>query len=53
MIWYNTPFSKKVKTNFGKQFLHLPAIGRNHKYYKIFSHNNVKISYNCMDSMKI
>ena len=26
--------------------------GRNHKYRKIFSRNNVKISYSCIDNIK-
>ena len=50
IIWYNPPFSKNVKTNIAKQFLHLSGkhFGRNHKHHKIFNHNNVKISYSCM-----
>ena len=54
-IWYshNSPFSKNVKTNIAKQFLHLldKHFGRNHKYHKIFNRNNVKTSYSCMDNM--
>ena len=47
IIWYNLPFSKNIKTNIAKQFLHLldKHLGRNHKYHKIFNRNNVKISY--------
>ena len=26
--------------------------GKDHKYYKIFSRKNVKISYSCMDNLK-
>ena len=53
IIWYNPPFSKNVKTNFAKQFLQSldRHFGRNHKYHKIFNHNNVKISYSCMDNI--
>ena len=53
IIWYNPPFSKKVKTNILKQFLHLldKHFSKNQKYHKIFNRNNVKISYNCMDNM--
>ena len=25
--------------------------GRNHEYHKIFNHNNVKISYSCLDNI--
>ena len=54
IIWCNPPFSKTVKTNIAKQFLHLldKHFGRNHKYHKIFNRNNVKISYSCMDNVK-
>ena len=53
VIWYNPLFSKNVKTNIAKQFLHLldKHFGRNHKYHKILNRNNVKISYSCMDKM--
>ena len=53
MIWYNSPFSKNVKPNIAKQFLHLldKHFGRNHKYYKIFNRNNVKIGYSCLNDM--
>ena len=54
IIWYNRPFSKNVKTNIVKQFLHLLGkyFSRNHKYHKIFNRNNVKVSYSCMDNMR-
>ena len=53
IIWYKPPFSKNVKTNIAKQFLHLldKHFGRNHKYHKIFNRNNVKITYSFMDNM--
>ena len=53
IIWYNPSFSKNVKTNIEKQFLHLldKHFGRNHKYHKIFNRKNVKISYSCMDNV--
>ena len=37
-----------------RKFLHLldQHFVRNHKYHKIFHHNNVKISYNCIDNIK-
>ena len=45
IIWDNPSFSKNVKTNIGKKSLHLfdRHFGRNHKYHKIFNHNNVKL----------
>ena len=55
IIWYNPPFSKNVKTNVAKHFLYLLNKhfgGKDHKYYKIFNRNNVKISYSCMDNLK-
>ena len=50
ILWFNPPFSSNVKTDIGKIFLllldkHFP---QHHKYYKLFSRNNVKISYSCM-----
>ena len=53
MTWDNSPFTKNVKPNIAKQFLHLldTHFGRNHKYYNMFNRNNVKIGYSCMDHM--
>ena len=53
IIWYNSPFSKYVKANLAKQFLHLSDkhFGRNHKYHKTINRNNVKIGYRCMDNI--
>ena len=53
IIWYNPSFSKNVKTNIAKQFLHLldKHFNRNHKYHNIFNCSNVKTSYSCMDNM--
>ena len=50
IIWLNPPYSRSVKTNIGKNFLHLlvkhfPA---NSKMHKIFNKNTVKVSYSCM-----
>ena len=49
IIWFNPPFSKSVKTNFGKEFFkllkrHFP---KRHKMSKIFNKNTVKLSYSC------
>ena len=43
-----------VKTNVGKLFMrlidkHFPS---HHKFHKLFNHNNIKLSYSCMPSMK-
>ena len=47
VIWFNPAFSKNVKTNIARNFLHLvdthfPA---GHKLHKIFNRNTVKVSY--------
>ena len=53
IIWFNPRYSKTVATNIGKKFLglldkHFP---RNHKFYKIFNRNTVKVSYGCMPNV--
>ena len=53
IIWFNPPYSLKVKTNVGKLFLklldrHFP---RPHKFYKLFNRNTVKISYCSVKNM--
>ena len=53
-IWYNPPFSKSVKSNVARNFLHLfdkhfPVGSPKHK---LFNRNNVKISYSCMHNVK-
>ena len=52
IIWFNPPYSRSVKKNIGKNFLHLlkhfPA---NNKMHKIFNKNTVKVSYSCMKHM--
>ena len=54
IIWYNPPFSKNVKTNIAKKFLNIVKkhFPKEHKFYKLFNKNNIKISYSCMDNMK-
>ena len=54
IIWFNPPYSVNIKTDVGKLFMrlidkHFPC---HHKYHKPFNRNNVKLSYNCMPSMK-
>ena len=53
-LWYNPPFNKAVSTNIAKKFLalidkHFP---REHKFYKLFNRNNVKVSYSCTQNIK-
>ena len=49
IIWFNPPYSRNVKTNIGNVFLKIikKHFKKNHKYYKIFNKNNVKLSYSC------
>ena len=53
ILWFNLPDSQNVKTNIRKTFLrtlkkHFP---RDHKLYKIFNRNALKLSYSYMSSM--
>ena len=54
VIWFNPPFSKIVETKIGNKFLNLldKHFPRNHKFYKLFNRNNVKVSYGCMPNMQ-
>ena len=51
---FNSPYSKIVLTKVGNQFLKLnnSLIPRHHKFYKLFTKNNAKVSYSCMPNMK-
>ena len=54
IIWFNSPYSKSLKTNIGKYFFrllknHFPP---GHKLYKIFSKNTLKRSYSCIPNLK-
>ena len=53
IIWFNSPYSRSVKTNIGKNFLHLLVkhFPTNNKMQKIFNKNTVKVSYRCMKNM--
>ena len=53
IIWFNPLYSQNVKTNIGKTFLNLVKkhFPRDHKLYKIFNRNTLKLSYSCMSSM--
>ena len=50
IIWFNPPFSRSVKSNISRIFLHLLSkhLPRNHTMHKIFNRNTVKISYSCL-----
>ena len=50
IIWFNPPFSRYVKSNTGRIFLHLLSkhFPWNHTIHKIFNRNTVKISYSCL-----
>ena len=53
IIWFNPPFSVKVKTNVAKIFLqlidtHFPPAN---KLHKIFNRNTVKVSYSCTQNI--
>ena len=54
VIWFNPLFSKNVKTNIARSFLHLVdthfPVG--HKLHKIFNRNTVKVSYSCVDNVR-
>ena len=54
VVWFNPPFSKNVKTNIARSFLHLvdthfPA---GHKLHKIFNRNSVKVKYSCINNVR-
>ena len=53
IIWFNPPYTANVKTNVGKIFMRLidKHFTRHHKYYKLFSSNNIKLSCSCMPHM--
>ena len=50
IIWFNPLYSVKVETNIGKTFLKLidKNFPKTNKLHKIFSRNNVKVSYSCL-----
>ena len=54
IIWYNPPFNKALKTDFGKLFFKLldKHFPRGHKLHKIFNRNTVKLSYSTTPNMK-
>ena len=54
IIWFNPPYSKDISTKVGNQFLKLinKHFPRDHKFYKQFKKNNVKVSYSYMPNMQ-
>ena len=53
MIWFNPPYSRNMKTNIVKIFLHLLVknFPVNNKMHEIFNKNTVIVSYSCMKNM--
>ena len=53
LIWFNPPYSKQVSMNTAKRFLNLLDLHfpKQHRLYKIFNRNNVKVSYSCTENM--
>ena len=53
IIWFIPLYSRNVKTNIGKTFLHLLVkhFPGNNKMHKIFSKDTFKASYSCMKNM--
>ena len=54
ILWFNPPYSKTVKTKFGKFFLQLikKHFPKEHKFHKIFNRNALKLNYSCMPNIK-
>ena len=54
IVWFNPPFSQHVKTNIGNAFLKIVKkhFVKDHKYYKIFNQNTLKLSYSCMTNVQ-
>ena len=52
--WFNPPYSKNVRSNIGKDFLHLVDIHfpKSSALNKIFNRNTIKVSYSCMKNVK-
>ena len=53
IIWFNSPFSKSVKSNIGKTFLNLIKrhFPKTNNLHKIFNKNTLKVSSSCMSNM--
>ena len=55
IIYFNPPFCQSVKTNLGKIFFQLinKHFENNEQLNKIINKNNCKISYSCMNNIKV
>jgi len=55
IIYFNPPFCQSVKTNIGKIFFQLinKHFKNNEALNKIINRNNCKISYSCMNNIKV
>ena len=53
IIWFNSPFNRKVTTNVAKRFPHPLDIyfPKSNKLHKIFNRNTVKVSYFCKENL--
>ena len=52
-MFFNPPYCQSVKTNIGKEFLHLiDEHFKNVNMKKVFNRNNCKASYSCMKNLK-
>ena len=53
IVWFNSPFSKSVKNNIGKEFLNLvnKHFPPHHHLRKVCNRNTLKVSYSCMINM--
>ena len=54
VTYFHPPFCNSVKTKLGKIFRNLVSkhFNRDHRYYKIFNKNTIKISYSCLPNVK-
>ena len=54
IIWFNPPFSLNVSTNIGKKSFSLLGkhFPKTHQLHKLFSRNNVKVSYSSLPNFK-
>ena len=52
--WFNSPYSKSIKTKIGKFFLQLikTYFPEENKLKKILSRNTLKLSYSCTPNIK-
>ena len=53
ITWFNSPYSRSVKTNVGRTFLSLVDrhFTPNNPLHRLFNRSNMKVSYSCMNNM--